>query len=228
MGQNTTNYDEQLNKITSDLLEMGKTVEEMVHIAKKAIKTPEKDFYPEARTIDKTINQMDTDIENTALNILAERQPMATDLRIVTSSLKMCSYFERMGDLAKKVTKKASQPDITINEKALKDFNDLSDVINSMISDTLDAFRNKDIKKALSVWKRDDEVDQLYHDIYNRIVKSMQDDPEHLRSYMHIASAAKSYERIGDYITKLAAMIYYIISGEHFSKSALEEKSVAS
>mgnify|MGYP006263852991 CR=1 FL=1 len=87
-----------------------------------------------------------------------------------------------------------------------------------MVEDVLEALKDSDADKALAVWHQDDKVDELYHELYDRIQDEMQQDPDHIPSYIRILFAAKSFERIGDYVTRLAASVYFIAKGERFEK----------
>lgn len=211
-------YDRQLKRVSEALLEMGDLVKGLVVLGKKALLEPNTDFVATAKATDAKVNALDAELESLAMTILALRQPMAMDLRIVTSSLKLSGYLETMGDLAKKVARKALQPDIALSVQVIEDFSKVADLVVDMLGDVLRALQNGDADAAVAVWKRDDEVDALYHDLYALLQAEIEKDTSHITEFMCIVAAAKSFERMGDYVSRIAKTVYYINSGERFEK----------
>ncbi|MCD6035671.1 MAG: phoU [Rickettsiales bacterium] len=228
MQYRVESYNQQLTRIPAAICEMGRLVEDLIKLANQAIRDPSVDFFCEAKKTDEQVNLLDREIEKLATSVLTFQKPMARDLRVVTSALKMCSYLESMGDLAKNVAKRAAQPDIRLSEKALEEFAEVADTIVEMVEEVLTAFERQDATKAENVWKQDDKVDALYHDLYSRLQQGMQEDPAHIPAYVNILLAAKGFERIGDYVTRLATNVYYITTGERFNKEAFDSEKIIS
>lgn len=213
-------YDSQLARVSGAIIEMSKLVKQQLALAKDSVQGENTDeCLQQIREIDYQVNALDEEIEQVAMKVLSLRQPMGVDLRSVSSSLKLSGYIENMGDLVKKIAAKTTVSEVVLSSNILKDLLDVSDIITEILDAAMIAFEQRDTGAAVAVWKRDDEVDAIYHDLYRRILEAMQSQPESIPDYMYIMMAAKNYERIGDYLSRYAKVVYYIGSGERFNKS---------
>jgi phosphate transport system protein len=226
MEFNHDSYSKQLSRIPSAICEMARLVQELLTLAGEAIRS-NSDFFAKASSIDEQVNALDREIERLATTVLTFQKPMAKDLRMVTCSLKICSYLESTGDLAKKIVKRAAKSNVQLSPEITREFSEVADTVIKMLEEATQALETQSALKAEESWKRDDKVDALYRKLYEDIQNRMQEDPENIPAYIRILFAAKGFERIGDYVTRFATNIYYIVTGERFNKEAYESKKVA-
>jgi len=176
----------------------------------------ERDVTLARRTIevDHKVNQAEIDIDELCLVILAKRQPMGSDLRFVTLALKMVTDLERIGDLAVNICERAID---LAAEPPLRSYDDIvrtADLVQSMVRDAIDAFVHADDLKAQDVVNRDDEVDELYHQIFRDILQMMMRETTAIQRGIHVQSVAKWLERIADHSTNLAELVVFMVNGK--------------
>ena len=207
-------YEAQLQQLRRDLLRMAELVENM--IADAVTSLVERDVDLARRTIEKdhAVNRAEVDIDEMCLQVLARRQPMASDLRFITLALKMVTDLERIGDLAVNVCERAIDlagvPPLTPWDRVPR----MAQIVRSMVRDALDAFVTGDARKAQEVIDRDDEVDQLYHDFLLATVPTMSRDAQTVERGLHIQSVAKVLERMADHGTNLAEQVVFMVQGK--------------
>jgi phosphate transport system protein len=211
-------YDEQLEHITRLVVEMGLLVRDLVRIAEESMQEHAADFVALAKATDKKVNHLDNEIEKQATAILALRQPMAIDLRLSISVLKIAVIMERMGDLAKNTVKRASKMHIPPSAHATGQITTMSNIIIEMLEESLAAFQERNVEKAQAVMLRDGEVDNIYHQLMAELQDAMIEKPEAIPSIMQVIFAVKNIERIGDYVSKTANIVHYIVSGKKLAK----------
>jgi phosphate transport system protein len=164
--------------------------------------------------MDNEIDAIDHSIEENCMRLLALQQPMARDLRLIISVLKMSIDLERMGDLALEI---AVITKITANVppvKPLIDIPRMSEICQEMLRNTMSAFENKDADLAKAVAKRDDEVDMLFDQIRRELITIMIEDPKKITGAQHLTFVARYLERIGDHITNLCENVVFMVNGE--------------
>jgi phosphate transport system protein len=207
-------YDNQLRQVRDKLLLMAGHVEAMIANSVKAL--VERDLALAQRTIanDHKVNQTEVETDELCLLILAKRQPMASDLRFITLALKMVTDLERIGDLAVNICERAidlsAEPPLRSHDDIVR----VADIVQSMVRDAIDAFVRGDDKKAEQVIARDDEVDELYHQIFRDILAMMLKDSSAIQRGIHMQSVAKWLERIADHSTNLAELVIFMIKGK--------------
>jgi phosphate transport system protein len=206
-------YDNQLRQVRDKLLLMAGHVETM--IANSVRSLVERDIALARRTIDNDhkVNQAEMETDELCLQILARRQPMASDLRFITLALKMVTDLERIGDLAVNICERAVD---LAAEPPLRSYDDivrLSETVQVMVRDAIDAFVHADDKKAEDVIARDDDVDELYHQIFRDILQTMLKDSSAIQRGIHMQSVAKWLERIADHSTNLAELVVFMVQG---------------
>ena len=139
---------------------------------------------------------------------------MAIDLRQVISALRLASIIERMGDLAKNTVKRASLVSFALNDELQGEFLKICTLIERMMSDATEALRTNNSNTTLAVCAMDEEVDQAYNLLMNKLQDLMVHSPSDIPSIMQVMFAIKNIERIGDYVTKIIKIVHYIASGE--------------
>lgn len=215
-------YDEQLQHLTDLILQMGGHLRELVLDTKDALRERDKQNVKDAKATDKEINALDLKIEEEATVILALQNPMAIDLRFVTSVLKITGMLERAGDLAKNTVKRSVRMGDFVPEENIAKMERMMDVLVEMLDLALKAFEEKDANKAIEVWKRDEEIDVLYAEIFQAMQTQMEQDPKKVEVCTQVVFSAKNIERLADYVTKLGKNVYYVAAGERPSKDMLK------
>jgi phosphate transport system protein len=162
---------------------------------------------------DHQVNHLDVQIDEESIRLIALRQPKASDLRFITTAMKITTDLERMGDLGVNVAERA----LELNEEAiLKPYIDvprMTQIAQSMTRDALDAFVRGDKKLAMDVIMRDDEVDDLKHQVLNELLFLMVQDPSTASRGMKISFVAQYLERFADHATNIAEMVIYLVDG---------------
>lgn len=217
-------YDEELEALAEAILAMGVYVKELTSMAVQAIKTRNPDLVEKAQDKDKKINKLDLDIEHQATVVLALRNPMAMDLRFVTTSLKMATVLERMGDIAKKIAARAVHLGDYNPEILIKPLMAMADRVMKVIDSTLIAIDEFDKTKAEAVFRQDAELNQMYDDFFALLTTHLQKDPENAEKCMDILLLAKNLERLGDYTANIAKSINYVSSGHRSFRKTKKKK----
>ncbi len=215
-------YDQQLQRLLQLILSMGKEVRKMILAARESFRSHDEDRVTDAKYADRIINELDQQIEDEATVVLALQNPMAIDLRFVTSVLKITGMLERAGDLAKNTVKRSVKMGAHTPEGVIKKLERMADINVEMLDAALDAFEQKDTFKATEVWRRDEEIDDLYHEIFTEMQQTMVSDPANAMAATHVIFAAKNLERVADYTTNLAKTVYYVTSGKRVDKAYLK------
>ncbi|MBI5535537.1 MAG: phosphate signaling complex protein PhoU [Deltaproteobacteria bacterium] len=204
-------YESDLRKLREQLLLMAGRVEEMIGESVRAL--VDRDAALARKTIDSDhkVNRAELAVDEQCLLILVKRHPMASDLRFVTRALKMVTDLERIGDLAVNICERAIDLAPLPLLKPYEDIPRMSDVVQSMVRDAIDAFVSSDSDKAEEIMQRDDEVDELYHQVFREILALMIQDPRVVECGVHLQSVAKYLERIGDHATNLAEQVIFMV-----------------
>lgn len=206
-------YEAELTGLRDRLLEMGGLVERAIASSVRAITERDTALAEAIKLRDREINRMEVDIDGACRRILALRQPAASDLRFITTALKIVTDLERMGDLAVNIAERA----IDLNQSApvapMHDLSKLADLSEAQLKKALDAFVTRDVEKAEEVLRGDDLLDALYLKIFNDLLGIMMEDSRQIRRATSIMFAAKHLERFGDHATNLAEMVVYMVRG---------------
>jgi phosphate transport system protein len=206
-------YEQELTGVRQNLLRMAGRVEEMINRAGKALVQRDAELARTTIELDREVNKAEVDIDEACLLILARYQPMASDLRFVTLAMKMVTDLERIADLAVNICERAI--DLSRAERVVvhADIPRMTEIVESMVKDSIDAFVSSDPDKAWAVLERDDEADELYHHIFEDLLENMRTDPKDVHQLIHIQSVAKWLERMGDHSTNLAEMVIFLLDG---------------
>lgn len=207
-------YDKDLQAIASTLDDMLQLVLESVDIVVEMIRLRDKSFIEKIEAHDYKINALDHLVERKVTAMLAMRQPMAVDLRYIISSLKVSSNLERSGDQSKSVIKKIAligeekfEDDV---EKSLISMIELS---KEMVVKAVKSFNDQDAEMAETVLKQDDEIDQIYSDLF-RIMEHENFNKEQVKKITNTLFIAKSFERLADHSTNIAEIAQFVVTGE--------------
>ncbi len=207
-------YDEDLRRLNKTIAEMGGLAETQLADAVDALVGRDSDSAAGVIESDQRIDQLEREVDASVVRLLALRQPMASDLRLIVAALKIASDIERIGDYAANVAKRS----IALNQMPLaRPMNSLPRMgrqVQQMIKDVLDAFVDKDAAKAEAVWNRDEEVDDTYNSLFRELLTYMMEDPRNISACTHLLFIAKNIERIGDHTTNIAETIHFMVHGK--------------
>jgi phosphate transport system protein len=220
-------FESQLQELKERLLFMGSLVERAIALSIEGLKNRDEKAATEVIVkLEPQINQLQIDIDDKALQLLALQQPMAVDLRTITSAIKINSDLERMGDkaanIAERVLSIITQPD----QPLLVDIPKMANTAQKMLKDVLDAFIQQDEEKSREILIRDDEVDRLRDQIFGELIAYMINTPHRVQYALDMLLISRGLERIGDHATNIAEDIIYMIQGRDVRHHA-EEKMEA-
>lgn len=210
-----TIFDEQLNAMHIDLLQLGRMTNEAIYRAIKAFVNHDIKLSKDILENDRKINEKEAEIDRKCSEIIALQQPNTRDLRRVISVIRASSNLERMADHAKNIAEATINiEDQKLNEELEILIQSMGEKVGSMTSDIIDAFVNFDVEESKAIAKRDKEVDELYNKLRFSAVLWMQKNPENVLAASDYSFMGRDLERIGDYITNIAEDIIYLSTGE--------------
>lgn len=208
-------YDEDLDQLDNMIAEMGGLCEIQLSDAVTALVSQDIELADRVIEGDRKIDELERQIDGFAVKLLALRQPVAEDLRLVIAALKVSSNLERVGDYAKNIAKRAKtlskSPRIGGSATTIAR---MAGIVQSMIKTVLDAYVACDVDRAGDVRLRDEEVDQMHSSLFRELLTYMMEDPRNITACTHLLFVAKNIERIGDHITGVAEQIIFRVSGE--------------
>ena len=208
-------YEEELRDLRADLVKMGGLVERQIADAVDSLVNRDSNQAREIIARDAEVNRMDVQIDDHCIRLVALHQPAASDLRFITTGLKITTDLERIGDNAVNICERA----IELNdEPILKPYIDIprmAQIAQEMLKASIDAFVGGDVDLAQSVIERDDEVDQLNYQIYRELLSYMAEDPTSIGRATRILFVSKYLERIADHATNIAEMVVYMVQGRN-------------
>jgi len=208
-------FDEQLNRLNNSLIEMGIAVERSIALANQALVEQDVSLAKQAIAADNEIDHMEQDIERLCLKIILQQQPVASDLRLVSSVLKMITDLERIGDHAADIS------EITLilakkqYFKELEHIPQMAEATMKMVTESVDAFVKKDLALARKVIADDDRVDSLFSTIKKELVDLIKANADHSDQAIDLIMIAKYFERIGDHATNIAEWVVFSLTGTH-------------
>ncbi|MBD8946412.1 MULTISPECIES: phosphate signaling complex protein PhoU [Congzhengia] len=208
-------FDEQLEILNNELTEMGFLVEKAITSAVDALRKNDKDLAQQAIAFDSEIDQKEKDIEAICLRLLLHQQPVATDLRKVSSALKMITDMERIGDMASDISEITMMDSELLAVSNLEHISQMEKETIQMVNESIKAFVKKDIQLAQKVIDDDDIVDALFEKVKSDLIEIMRTDVSVCNGAVDLLMVAKYFERIGDHATNIAEWVLFSIEGTH-------------
>jgi phosphate transport system protein len=208
-------FNEDMNQIDSLILQMGGLVEHQLKNATTALQKEDRALAKVVLKGDAPINDLEAELNDTAIKILALRQPVAIDLRNVVMSLKIARHLERMGDYAKNMARRTNT--ITKADAFTGSVGTLvrmSEMVQEMIRSALDAYSHRDAEAADEVRAQDEHVDQMLNTLFRELLTYMMEDARNIAGAMHLLFIAKNIERMGDHVADIAKETIYMVTGE--------------
>ena len=218
-------FEAELQNLRNQLLTMGGLVEERVHRAVQALMHRNEEEAQRVIATDKEINDLQMDVDNRCLRLLATQTPLAVDLRLITSAMKINADLERIGDqavnIAESVLVLIPQPPL----KPLIDVPRMAAIAEKMIRDALDAFVKKDAEQARDVLRRDDEVDELKDQVFRELLTFMMADPGTIQRALSLILISRNLERIADHATNIAEDVIFITEAKDVRHHAEQQEA---
>ena len=204
----------QLEELNNDLISMGALCEKAIHDAGKALLDSDEKLIDRIHDTEKEIDRKEREIEGLCMKLLLQQQPVARDLRTISSALKMITDMERIGDQADDIAELVRFCKLDDSE-CRKDISAMSKAVSEMVKGSIDAFVKKDIESAKAVIDSDDIVDDLFIKIKCDIIRMTAVDANAGENAIDIVMTAKYLERIGDHATNIAEWVEYSLTGSH-------------
>ena len=207
-------FDHQLEKLNLELITMGALCEDEISASVKGLLDDNDELCQQAVSTEEEINRKERDIESICMKLLLEQQPVARDLRVISSALKMISDMERIGDQAYDIAEIAKFIKNS-NVKSRVHIKEMAAAAIKMVTDSVDSFVKKDIELARAVMDYDDKVDNLFNCIKDELVQLISEDRANGEFCIDLLMIAKYLERIGDHAVNIAEWVEYSITGTH-------------
>lgn len=208
-------FDEQLHTLNHELLEMGALIERAIRSATDALVKQDVEAALQAIAADKEVNQAERDIESLCLKLLLQQQPVARDLRLISSALKMITDMERIGDQASDIAELVIYLSKEPYRKELKHLPQMAENAIRMVTGALDAYVRKDVALAREVMAMDDTIDALFVTVKDELIALIRNDASAGSQAIDLLMIAKYYERIGDHAQNIAEWVEYALTGKH-------------
>ena len=216
-------FDNQLAEMNDELISMGALCENAIASAVKALLEGDIKLAAAAIRIDQEIDRKEREIESMCLKLLLQQQPVASDLRLISSVLKMITDIERIGDQASDIAEIVTYLSGACGNNTHID--QMAQATIKMVTDSLDAFVRRDLTLAWSVIEYDDVVDRLFDECKSDLIAEIAQNPEDGERVLDVLMIAKYLERIGDHATNIAEWVEFSITGSH--KSAMHGAEAA-
>jgi phosphate transport system protein len=206
-------FDEELKRLTNTIARMGGLAEAQIANGIQALIKRDTELAANVVEADQKIDELEREVDDQAIQMLALRQPMASDLRAIVVALRIASDVERIADYAANVAKRAIALSQMSPVRPVHAVPRMGRVVQEMVKDVLDAYANRDVDKAVAVWNRDEELDEMYSSLFRELLTYMMEDPRNITASTHLLFIAKNIERIGDHATNVAEMVHYLVRG---------------
>jgi phosphate transport system protein len=207
-------YDEELGRLNKTIVEMGGMAESQLAAAIEAVAKRDSELAARVVEGDARVDELERELDNLAIRLLALRQPMARDLREIFAALKIGSDLERICDYAANVAKRSIALSQTPAIQPVHALPRMGTLALRLVKDVIDAYVERDADKALDVWRSDEELDEMYSSLFREFLTYMMEDPRNIGACTHLLFMAKNIERIGDHATNIAENLYYLVHGK--------------
>ena len=208
-------FDRELELLGRKIAEMGGIGEKMLADGIDALIRLDADLARSTISMDKRLDALQREVEESAVLIIARRQPVGLDLREIVAAMRLSGDLERVGDLAKNIAKRA----VTLSgeqrlPRAMIGLRHMGELAAMQLKDVLDAYSQRDVERADAVWLRDAEIDALEDSVFRDLLTFMMEDPRNITVCTQLLFCSKNVERVGDHATNIAETVHYILTGE--------------
>jgi phosphate transport system protein len=212
-------YDEELRRLNAAITQMGGLAESQLAAAIDAVIKRDSDLAATVVETDARVDQLEHDVGQLVVRLLALRQPMARDLREILAALKIASDLERICDYAANVAKRSIALNQSPPVRPVFALPRMARLAQALTKDVLDAYVARDADKALIVWARDEELDEMYSGLFRELLTYMMEDARNITASTHLLFMAKNIERIGDHATNIAETVYFVVHGSPLNQA---------
>ncbi|MEQ8446982.1 MAG: phosphate signaling complex protein PhoU [Pelagibacterium sp.] len=220
-----TSYEDELIELARSISEMGGLVEKAISNATDALIRSDADLAMATVAADKKVDAMQAHIDEMAVSIIARRQPMAQDLRLVIASIHVANDLERIGDMAKSTARRSTQFEgIGMSSQFKNGLRHMGELVQRQVKLALDAFAGRDKDIAIDVVERDTDVDALYVSLFRELLTYMMEDPRNITMCTHLLFCGKNLERVGDHSTNIAEQAYFLATGQSLTSDVEDFK----
>jgi phosphate transport system protein len=222
-GHIVSSYEDELIQIAQHISNMGGMVEQAVASSVEALLRLDHGLAQQVIADDKRIDAMHLQLDELAVSIIARRQPMASDLRMIVTGIHVASDLERVGDMAKQIARRAMKIEgLGLNPQFYNGVKHMSDLILRQLKGALDAYATRNAVEAVAICNGDDEIDALHTSLFRELLTYMMEDPRNITQCTHLLFCSKSLERVGDHATNIAEAAYYLDTGKRLSADVEE------
>ena len=208
-------YDNELESLGRHIAEMGGIAEKMLADAMDSLAGLDVDLARRVVASDPRLDALQRQIEEQAILTIARRQPMAIDLREIVAAIRVSGDLERVGDLAKNISKRAMKIAAEARmPRAIVGLKHMNELAQMQLKDVLDAYAQRDTARARAVWLRDAELDALEDSVFRDLLTFMMEDPRNISFCTHLLFCSKNIERVGDHATNIAETVVYLVTGD--------------
>ena len=219
-------YTRDLDNLHLLIQQMGTLTLSQLQATTRSIQTGDKELADSVIDGDKRIDEFERKIDSETIKLLALRQPMAQDLRSITSAIKIAAALERIGDYAKNIARRS----ITLSKLPIVESFDsvekMAKIAYNILKNIMTAYDTLDVNLAIKAWHKDDELDALYNNLYPEILEYIMQHPEHVTAATHLLFAAKNIERIADHATNIAGYIHFMVTGQPLDETRSMPKTM--
>ena len=221
----SSQFDSELNQVSTRVMELGGLVEEQIRQAIYALSQFSLDAVAQVQALEQRVNGMEVEIDHELITIIARRQPTARDLRLLMAFSKATANLELMGDEATRMARMVSSIIASGAARALptSDLRVAADLASGLLRKALDAFARLDTKAALDILKEDDLIDHEFDGFVRKLITYMMEDPRTISPSLDLLFLAKAIERIGDHSKNVAELIIYLVEGKDVRHTTLAE-----
>ncbi|HEY0202176.1 MAG TPA: phosphate signaling complex protein PhoU [Burkholderiaceae bacterium] len=221
----STQFDSELNGVSSRVMEMGGLVESQIRQAIYALSQFSTEVANEVIATEPRVNAMEIDIDRELSSIIARRQPTARDLRLLIAISKTTANLERVGDEANKIARMVKSIIESGEARTLPslDLRVAADMASALMRRALDAFARLDVTAAVAILKEDDQIDREFDGFVRKLITYMMEDPRTISASLDLLFLAKAIERIGDHAKNIAEFIIYIVKGADVRHTSMEQ-----
>jgi phosphate transport system protein len=206
-------FSQELRRLSTLITQMGGVAEAQLETAVRAVAKRDVGLASSVLQSDARLDDYEREIDAEAIRMLALRQPMAGDLREIVSSLKIGADLERIGDYAANIAKRSMVLAQVPPVRPAGGIPRMGRMVQEILKEVLDAYVERDLDKAIAVWHRDEELDDLYTSMFREVLTYMMEDPRNITPCTHLLFIAKNLERIGDHATNIAETIHFLVLG---------------
>jgi len=210
-------FDQDLDRLRALISQMGGLAEHAIGEAMRCLMQRDLDGADRIVQEDVKLDALEVETERQAVQLIALRAPMASDLRDVVAALKISGVVERIGDYAKNIAKRVPLLENVGSIEPLSLLPEMARISTEMVHNVLDAFVERDADAAVQVCERDQAVDDFYDSIFRTLLTHMMENPHNIGPSAHLLFVAKNLERVGDHATNIAEMVYYAATGDHMA-----------